>query len=84
MNMMYYGPHPYAFFGFLGSILSAVFWIVIIVLIFRLIKRGRRHSWHRWNGFMAGGALETLRERYAKGEITKEEYEERKKVLLED
>jgi uncharacterized membrane protein len=37
---------------------------------------GGRGMWH------AHSAIATLNDRYAKGEITKEDYEERKKTLL--
>ena len=72
---------PFHIFGFIGGVISFVFWIFIIVLIFKLVRRRHHGDWRgMWRG---GSALETLRERYAKGEISKEEYEERKKVLME-
>ena len=37
---------------------------------------------HKGMGEGSGSAIRILRERYAKGEISKEEYEERKKVLM--
>ena len=38
---------------------------------------------HKWRGgkHKAGDALEILRVRYARGEISREEYEERRRVL---
>ena len=76
-QMMFYSP-----FNFLGSLVQLLFWIFIVVLIIKLIKRHKRGD--EWGGWLRGGsALHTLRERYAKGEISKEEYEERKKVLME-
>ena len=83
---MYYGHYGYPMMGdwgwgignFFGGILQVIFWIFIIALIIRVV-RGRSH-WRRW---MSNDALSILRERYAKGEISKEEYEERKKVLTE-
>ena len=75
--MMYYDY--YSPFHFLGSIISVLFWLFIIIFIIKFIKRNKRGDWHRmWESH---GAIGILRERYAKGEISKEEYEERKRVL---
>ncbi len=66
-------------FGGLGHIFSVVIWILVIILILKLIKRGKHGHWqHMWEN---RSALGLLGERFAKGEITKEEYEERRKVL---
>ncbi len=60
-------------------ILGAIFWILILVGLVLLIK-------YLWEGAGAKGAqesaLEILRKRYAKGEINKEEFEEKKKDLI--
>lgn len=68
--------------GWLGMILMAAFWIAVIVGIIFLI---------RWLviSTSAGGravkseesALEILKRRYARGEIDKEEFEEKKRSL---
>ena len=76
-------------FGGFGWILMVVFWGFIIWGIIALVRNGFR------NGHMCGhnhsdGAhgrgeekspLEILKERYAKGEIDKKEFEEKKKDL---
>jgi len=80
-----YGPYPgpESFF----SILSWVFLIIIIVWIVRWA-----FGWHRHRGpwmsnsrnqpwWMQNSALDILKERYAKGEINKAEFEEKKKDL---
>lgn len=73
MQMMNYG------FGTMGIgmlILGLVFWILVIVGLVLLIK-------YLWEG--RGGqetALEVLKKRYARGEISKEEFEDKKKDLL--
>ncbi|MBU4220375.1 MAG: SHOCT domain-containing protein [Euryarchaeota archaeon] len=60
-------------------ILAAIFWILILVGLVLLIK-------YLWEGAGAKGAqesaLEILKKRYAKGEINKEEFEEKKKDLI--
>jgi putative membrane protein len=68
--------------GGFGSIIMLVFWIAVIVGIIFLV---------RWLVVSTGGsgrsarsedsALEILKRRYARGEIDKEEFEEKKRPL---
>jgi len=66
--------------GFGGGLFMILFWIVIIVAVVMLVK------------WLAGGssrldlprgksALDVLKERYARGEIGKEEFEQKKRDL---
>jgi putative membrane protein len=81
MQPMYYNYGFVSPFHFIGSVISVIFWVAVVVFIIRLLKRGRREHWsHMWEN---RSALSLLRERFAKGEISKEEYQERKKVLEE-
>lgn len=68
--------------GWFGAILFLIFWILVIVgmvfLIKWLIHMSKGHSEVRSSG---SRALEILKERYAKGEIQKAEFEEKKKDL---
>ena len=61
-----------------GMIFMVLFWVVIIVGVFYLIKilsgKGRE-------GGQGESAEELLKKRYAKGEISQEEYEKIKKDL---
>jgi putative membrane protein len=64
----------------LMMLFMVVFWSLIIALVIWLIVRATRH------GTDGGGperrtSLDIARERYAKGEITKEQYEQLKKDL---
>jgi putative membrane protein len=68
--------------GWFGGILMIVFWILILVGLVFLIKwliqsTGRDKT----TGSGSNRALEILKERYAKGEIDKEEFESKKKDL---
>jgi putative membrane protein len=67
-------------YGMMGGgywILRLIFWIIVLIGVVLLIK-------HLWKGSAKQGdsALEILKKRYAKGEINKEEFEEKKKELI--
>lgn len=78
-GMMHWGGYGWDG-GWLGWVGMVIWWVVIIWLVVAAI---------RWLSDRAGSggsergrsALEILKERYAKGEIDKKEYEERRKVL---
>jgi putative membrane protein len=88
--MMGWGNQGYGMWGtggFGGMIMMIFFWAVIIVgaiLIFRYFTGGHGGiSAGQGVGQISRGqdAMEILRERYAKGEIDTEEFEERKRTL---
>ncbi|MES2213599.1 MAG: SHOCT domain-containing protein [Patescibacteria group bacterium] len=78
--------------GLLGPILTFVFWIIIIGLILMVIRWAFGHDHHRMgrhemHRMMYGvrpekTPLDILKERYAKGEVNKVEFEEKKRDLM--
>ena len=62
--------------GFGGVIIMSVFWVVIILLVVWLIQGFSGKTKQERT------ALDILKERYAKGEINKEEFETKKKDLI--
>jgi len=61
------------------GIIGLIFWILIVIALVLLIK----YLWERsGTRRMEESALELLKKRYASGEISKEEFEEKKKDLL--
>ena len=64
------------FFGF-GIIWMIVFWAAIIALIIWIVKKLTSKS----GTASSSGALDIAKERYARGEITKEEFEQIKRDL---
>ncbi|OIP22183.1 hypothetical protein COS74_04950 [bacterium CG06_land_8_20_14_3_00_33_50] len=78
-------PHNFGFgFGsttfWIGTILSILFWIALIYFVYWLIRRA---GWlQRSEEKSKNRAIQILNERFAKGEIDRKEYEERKKELL--
>jgi len=76
--MMRYGwGYPMGGFGLLSVIPELIFWLILIFLFIRLFK----HSDHRWTDSSEKTPLDILKERYAKGEIYKKQFEEMKKDL---
>ena len=58
-----------------GGVLMVLFWVGVVGLAVWVFSRWTRHS-HEWNG-----ALAAAKERYARGEIGKEEFDRIKKDL---
>ena len=73
------GNYGYGMMGYGGMFIGLLFWIIIIVLAYFLIKSLIEHN--KTHGVAGKSALDVAKERYAKGEITKEELEEIKKNL---
>ena len=80
-----YEPHMWGWHGwFFGPIMMIVFIAIAVVVVVVMV---------RWLGGVAGGAqthpqpsshrtpLDILKERFARGEIDKDEFEERRRVL---
>lgn len=71
--------------GWFGMVFNIVFWILILVglvfLIRWLVQSGRDRSNRGYGG--GSRALDILKERYARGEIDKQQYESMKKDLMD-
>lgn len=65
--------------GWLGSLMMIVYWVAVVVgvvfLVRYLVRLGRPSE-------REDSALEILRKRFAKGEISREEFEEKRKDLF--
>lgn len=66
-----------------GVLLMLLFWGGLLALlglgVWALIRSGQRQG--ERGATPSSGAIEILKERYARGEITREEYEERRRDL---
>jgi putative membrane protein len=74
------GSYSYGMMGYGGMLFGLLFWILIIVIAYLLIKWLVEQNKTRSAGEKS--ALDIAKERYARGEITKEEFEEMKKRLV--
>jgi putative membrane protein len=85
MKMMGWGQEMMGFGGgFFGGFFMLLFWGLIIVGLVFLIRLLAQQTGSR--GEAKGpedSALEILKKRYARGEIDKEEYEEKREALIE-
>lgn len=80
-HMWGWGFHPF------GSVLFAIFCVILIICAIRMLRFGGHfgHGRFRHAGYGYGhgtSALDILEERFAKGEIDKNEFEEKRKLLM--
>lgn len=68
-------------FGGIGMILLFVIVVAVVVLLGRWLGPGAHHPVSGHYGPPPKTALDILRERFARGEIDKEEFEERRRLL---
>ena len=70
---------------FLGGLLMLLFWGIVIALAVWAIRKFTRSERDREEGkplaFREDSALEILKQRYAKGEISREEYQNMRRDL---
>ncbi|MEE4313659.1 MAG: SHOCT domain-containing protein [Desulfofustis sp.] len=64
-------PHPF------GMILTIIFWLVVIVLVVKLFQ----YLFSATSGRNESSSLKIAKDRYAAGEISKEEFQQLKKDL---
>lgn len=68
-------------FMFGGMWFGWIFWIVLIALIIWLVVNQSNRNKQIYQPPQQDSAIDILKKRYAKGEISKEEYEQMKKDL---
>lgn len=75
-----YGLDVHPWFGLVGMALQAVFWIVVIIFLFKMFHSKKSKAFKETK-FSNDSALAILRDRYAKGEIDTDEFNQRKNDL---
>jgi putative membrane protein len=63
------------------ALMHLLWWALVIIGIIALVRWGTSGGARHGRQVHENRALEILRERYARGEIDKEEFEERKRIL---
>ncbi len=69
--------------GVVSAFFMFIFWVLIIILIVAILRAAARGGRYGNRYERRNTSMDILKERYAKGEITKEEYEKMKKDLGE-
>ena len=86
MRYWNYAPEYYSTnsgFSILSFVFQVLFWGLIIMLVVKLFKRGSHCCQHEMTDeeIVGNKSLEIVKERYAKGEIDKKQFEQLKKDL---
>jgi len=91
--MMYWGTqYGNPFYGYhmgtLPGLFMILFWIILLVIIFLLIRRTRWNDYTFFDGSddrriprSRDSSLEILKDRYARGELTKDQFDAMKRDL---
>ena len=74
--MMYWGNGAIGGWGIFGVVMMVLSWVAVIVLVVWGIKQFTKEK-----TTTSKGVLDIAKERYAKGEISKEEFEQIKRDL---
>tara|TARA_R110002072_G_scaffold17119_5_gene65592 strand:+ start:261 stop:593 length:333 start_codon:yes stop_codon:yes gene_type:complete len=80
----YHGPHMMWSGWYMGPILMIVFLaiaVIVVMLIVRWLSGSNPGHSHSHSAPPAKSPVDILKERFARGEIDKEEFEERRRVL---
>jgi putative membrane protein len=75
-----FGPDWGVWGGLIAGLFWTVFWVALIVVAVILVRRELPNLQGRFGG---APAVRLLEERYARGEISREEFLERRKVLMQ-
>jgi putative membrane protein len=86
VNIMMYYNNDY-FFSPLHFLFTVISWVIVIAVILWVVRRLGRQTHHMHmpgRGIFRDPGMDILRERFAKGEISKEEYEEKRRALMQE
>jgi putative membrane protein len=77
----FFGPGPWLWgIGLLGLFIRVALWGAIIMFVMRMFRRSSG-PWDRHVSHTEPSALEILQRRYAGGEISREQFDEMRRVL---
>lgn len=75
------GPMGWGMMAWFGPIMMIIFWAAIIIAVVLAIRWLLRAGTHAASGAHKDSALDILKERYARGEIDREEFEQKRRDL---
>lgn len=85
MNYRHYGQEMmgYGWFGFVWMFIAIILIVAVVFLIVKVMQNNQQNNQQKQSHTKKkeNNALNILQERYAKGELTDEEYEHKKNVL---
>ena len=71
----------FGIYGIIFAVIKLLFWLVVIILIYKAVKKMNIKDFYKGSIDVKDNSLQILKERYAKGEISEEEYKRMKDIL---
>jgi putative membrane protein len=81
MDSYGYGHGPESIWGWVMMLVWVLVIVLVVLVVVRTLKGQHSHGMHHMHSGHGVDAIDIVKERYAKGEINKEQFEQLKKDL---